>query len=69
LGIAPYGDNAWNAKPVAVMGAIGLFGTARARYHLRQTFIFLNMEAVNQPEVMIGNAQDRFDAQGNLLDE
>ena len=66
----PYGDNAWNGKPVAVMGAsIGLFGTVRAQYHLRQSFIFLNMEAVNQPEVMIGNAQDRFDAQGNLTDE
>jgi chromate reductase len=66
----PYGDNAWNGKPVAVMGAsVGLFGTARAQYHLRQSFIFLNMEAVNQPEVMIGNAQDRFDAQGNLTDE
>ena len=66
----PYGDNAWDGKPVAVMGAsVGLFGTARAQYHLRQTFIFLNMDAVNQPEVMIGNAQDRFDAQGNLLDE
>jgi chromate reductase len=66
----PYGDNAWNGKPVAVMGAsIGLFGTARAQYHLRQSFIFLNMDAVNQPEVMIGNAQERFDAQGNLIDE
>ncbi len=66
----PYGDNAWNGKPVAVMGAsIGLFGTVRAQYHLRQSFIFLNMDAVNQPEVMIGNAQDRFDAQGNLTDE
>jgi chromate reductase len=52
------------------MGAsIGLFGTARAQYHLRQSFIFLNMDAVNQPEVMIGNAQERFDAQGNLIDE
>jgi chromate reductase len=66
----PYGDNAWNGKPVAVMGAsVGLFGTVRAQYHLRQSFIFLNMEAVNQPEVMIGNAQDRFDAEGNLTDE
>jgi chromate reductase len=27
------------------------------------------MDAVNQPEVMIGNAQERFDAQGNLIDE
>src|ERR1041384_9658 len=63
----PYGDSAWNGKAVAVMGASpGATGTARAQYHLRQVFVFLNMHAVNQPEVMIGNAAQRFDAQGNL---
>ncbi len=66
----PYGDNAWSGKPVAIMGAsIGSIGTARAQYHLRQTFVFLNMYPVNQPEVMIGNASERFDATGNLRDE
>src|SRR5262245_5320429 len=65
----PYGDSAWNGKAVAVMGASpGVFGTARAQYHLRQTFVFLNMFAVNQPEVMIGRAHERFDEQGNLTD-
>jgi len=66
----PYGDSAWSGKPVAIMGAsIGTMGTARAQYHLRQMFVFLNMHAVNQPEVMIGNAAKRFDEQGNLTDE
>lgn len=66
----PYGDSAWNGKAVAVMGASpGVIGTARAQYHLRQTFVFLNMFAVNQPEVMIGRAHERFDEQGNLKDE
>ncbi len=66
----PYGDSAWSGKPVAIMGAsIGTIGTARAQYHLRQVFVFLNMFPVNQPEVMIGNAAERFDAQGNLTDE
>ena len=66
----PYGDSAWNGKPVAILGAsVGLFGSARAQYHLRQMFIFLNMYAVNQPEVMIGTAQHRFDEHGNLTDE
>jgi chromate reductase, NAD(P)H dehydrogenase (quinone) len=66
----PYGDSAWAGKPVAVMGAsVGVLGTARAQYHLRQMFVFLNMHAVNQPEVMIGNAAQRFDEQGNLTDE
>ncbi|HEX8138177.1 MAG TPA: NAD(P)H-dependent oxidoreductase [Pyrinomonadaceae bacterium] len=66
----PYGDSAWNGKPAAIMGAsIGAIGTARAQYHLRQMMVFLNMFPVNQPEVMIGNASTRFDADGNLTDD
>ena len=65
----PYGDNAWQEKPVAIMGAsIGMLGSARAQYHLRQCFVFLNMYPVNQPEVMISKAAERFDAEGNLTD-
>ena len=66
----PYGDSAWSGKPAAIMGAsIGTIGTARAQYHLRQIFVFLNIFPINQPELMIGNAAERFDAQGNLTDE
>ena len=66
----PYGDSAWHGKPVAVMGAsVGTLGTARAQYHLRQMFVFLNMYAVNQPEVMIANASQKFDNEGNLTDD
>ena len=50
----PYGDNPFEGKPVAVMGAsIGMLGTARAQYHLRQSFVFLNVYPLNQPEVMV----------------
>lgn len=66
----PYGDSAWEDKPVAIMGAsVGALGTARAQYHLRQVFVFLNMHALNLPEVMISNAAQRFDGQGNLTDQ
>ena len=66
----PYGDSAWKSKPVAIMGAsVGVIGTARAQYHLRQCFVFLDMPCVNQPEVMIGGAADKFDDKGNLKDE
>jgi chromate reductase, NAD(P)H dehydrogenase (quinone) len=66
----PYGDSAWNGKPAAIMGAsVGAIATARAQYHLRQIMVFLNMFPINQPEVMIGNASERFDAQGNLTDD
>src|SRR5688572_4426555 len=66
----PYGDSAWTGKPAAIMGAsVGRFGTARAQYHLRQVFVFLNILPVNQPEVMIGNAAEHFDGDGNLTNE
>lgn len=57
-------------KPVAIMGAsMGVLGTARAQYQLRQMLIFLNAFPVNKPEVMIGAAQTKFDAAGALTDE
>jgi chromate reductase len=66
----PYGDSAWAGKPVALMGAsVGMLGTARAQYHLRQSFVFLNMYPVNQPEVLIANAAQRFNERGELTDE
>lgn len=66
----PYPDNAFDDKPVAVMGAsIGMLGTARAQYHLRQCFVFLNMYPLNKPEVMVTYAPQKFDENGQLTDE
>jgi chromate reductase len=66
----PYGDNAFDGKPVAVMGAsIGMLGTARAQYDLRRSFVFLNMFPLNQPEVMVSFAQDKVDGKGRVTDE
>ena len=67
----PYGDSAWDGKPVAIMSAaMSMGGGVRAQYQLRQCFVFLNMDAVVQPEVAIGSAHQRgFDEQGNLTDE
>jgi chromate reductase len=66
----PYGDSAWSGKPAAIMGAsVGAIATARAQYHLRQVMVFLNMFPLNQPEVMIGQAANKFDDAGNLTDE
>jgi chromate reductase, NAD(P)H dehydrogenase (quinone) len=63
----PYGKSAWNAKPAAVIsvspGAIGGFG---ANHALRQSLVFLNMPALQQPEAYIGGAAELFDAQGNV---
>jgi chromate reductase len=57
------------AKPVALFGASGgLLGTARAQYQIRQTLIFLDGRPLNKPEVMIGQAQNKF-VDGKLADE
>lgn len=66
----PYGEGAWSGKPAAMMGAsIGAFGTVHAQNHLRQILSTLNVFLLNQPAVMIGNAAERFDAEGNLIDD
>ena len=66
----PYGDNPFNDKPVAIMSAsIGMLGGARAQYHSRQTFIFLNMYPMNSPEMIVNFAQNKFDSNGKLTDE
>jgi chromate reductase len=66
----PYGDNAFEGKPVAMMGAsIGMLGTARAQYHLRQSLVFLNMFPINRPEVMVPFVEKKVDQEGRLADE
>ena len=65
----PYGDNAFEEKPVAIMGASpGMTGTARSQYHLRQTFVFLNMFPMNRPEVMVSSANEKIDKDGRVTD-
>jgi len=66
----PYGDNSFEGKPVAIMGAsLGMIGTARAQYHLRQICVFLNMHPINKPEVFVTFAHEKFDEKGRLKDE
>ena len=65
----PSGDNSFDDKPLAIMGAsIGNIATARAQYHLRQSSVFLNMHLLNRPEVMVGMVQDKVDKDGRLTD-
>ena len=63
-------DQPFNGKPVAIMGASpGRTGTARAQYHLRQCFVFLNAHVLNKPELMIAGANRLFDDDGKLVDQ
>jgi chromate reductase, NAD(P)H dehydrogenase (quinone) len=63
----PYGSNCWDGRPATIVsvspGAIGGFG---ANHHLRQSLVFLNMPALQQPEAYIGGAAALFDRDGKL---
>jgi chromate reductase len=66
----PHGDNAFEGKPVAIMSAsTGMLGGARAQYHLRQVFVFLNMFPINRPEVILARAAEKFSPDGALTDQ
>ena len=63
-------DQPFDGKPVAIMGGSpGRIGTARAQYHLRQVFIFLNAIVMNRPEVMVGGVHEIFADDGRIKDE
>ena len=63
-------DQPFEGKPVALMGASpGRIGTARAQYHLRQCFVFLDSRVMNRPEVMVSGANKLIDENGRLIDD
>ncbi|MET0232342.1 MAG: NAD(P)H-dependent oxidoreductase, partial [Rhodanobacteraceae bacterium] len=66
----PYGHNRWDGKPGAVVsaspGAIGGFG---ANHHLRQSLVFLNVPALQQPETYLSHADKLFDEAGRLASD
>jgi chromate reductase, NAD(P)H dehydrogenase (quinone) len=63
-------DQPFAGKPIAIISAAaGMAGGARSQLHLRQSCVFLDMHPLNKPEVLIFQAQNKFDASGQLTDE
>jgi len=61
-------DSALNGKVAGVLGASrGVTGTARSQLQLRQAFVFTDTYALLQPEVLVGQAHEKFDADGRLV--
>jgi len=57
-------------KPIAVIGATtGLWGTARVQIAFHAVYLFLDMKPVYKPEVLVAQAEKKFDKDGNLVDE
>jgi chromate reductase len=66
----PYGQSAWAAKPVLVLGATpGMVGTAIAQEHLKNILLYLDARVMGQPELYIGGITEKLDASGKLTDQ
>lgn len=66
----PPGASALQHKPVAIMGASGgVLGTVRGQLALRDVLHGTHSPVVRRPEVFVGMAASKFDADGNLTDE
>jgi chromate reductase len=65
----PYGASVLVGKPVAILGASAGMGTVRAQLHLRDVAITTGLHVLNQPEIFIGRAAEKFDDELRLTDE
>lgn len=67
VGSRPYGKSIWDGKPAAIFsnspGNLSAFG---ANHHLRQSLVFLNMPAMQQPEVYIAKVGESFNDNGQM---
>jgi NAD(P)H-dependent FMN reductase/ketosteroid isomerase-like protein len=67
VGSRPQGKSVWSGLPAGVVSVtpykLGAFG---ANHALRQTFVFLDMPVMQQPEAYIGGAGELFDGNGKL---
>lgn len=66
----PVKTSCLRGKPVGIMGAsTGEGGTIRAQLALRQVFVLTDSLVMAQPEFRVAGAAQKFDAEGNLVDE
>ena len=66
----PPSDASLNDKPLGIMGFSRVNSARRGRkLHRRQVCVYTNMLPLNRPEVLIGHAAEKFDAQGQLTDD
>src|SRR5438105_11833356 len=63
-------NQSWQDKPIAIFSVSqGPMGGARVQYDLRRILGQLWGHVLPRPEVFIGNAGSKFDAQGKITDE
>lgn len=70
IGSRPPGQNVFAGKPAAVVGVSPYSGGAMAANHaLRQSFVYLDLAVMQQPEAYLHNADKLVDADGKVLDD
>ena len=63
-------NQSWQDKPVALFSvSAGPMGGARVQYDIRRILGQIWAHVLPRPEVFVGSAQGKFDAQGKLTDE
>ncbi|MEM0135733.1 MAG: NADPH-dependent FMN reductase [Thermoplasmatales archaeon] len=63
-------NNVFVKKIGAIMSSsTGMMGGARAQYHLRQSFVFLDARIINRPEVIINFVDKKINEKGEFRDE
>lgn len=63
-------DQPFKEKPVALQSCSqGVLGGARMQYAMRMTMIYLNAFTFGTPEVLVAQAQNKFDKDLKLIDE
>jgi chromate reductase len=63
-------DSPLKNKPVALVGASTSFvGSARMQVHFLSLFLYMDMQPVYQPEVLISKAEEKFNKEGELIDD
>lgn len=70
VGSRPSGKNVWSGKPAGIVSVtpykLAAFG---ANHAIRQSLVFLDMPAMQQPEAYISGAAELFDERGALTNE
>jgi chromate reductase, NAD(P)H dehydrogenase (quinone) len=65
IGSRPYGQNAFDGKPAAIVSqSPGSIGGALANHALRPTLMFLNMPTLTQPEMYLSHSADLLGSDG-----
>lgn len=70
VGSRPYGQSVWSGKPGAIISnSPGVYGGFGANHHLRQSLVFLDVFAMQQPECYLTKVGDSIDENGVITSD